>query len=309
MATAKDQAEYNALFNAIDVSTSINWHAHTYDVALASITYKASNQRATTIIDPALDMFYLDSGTSVYICNIEADFFPLWPTTPHAVNGVGGSSILAVGIGSIKLTIVKGLHLTLRDVLFIPSATVHLISVSALCAQTRCSVHFDDNTCWVTAHNSTCILNGALSACRLYSLTGGRLSVEHALLIHHPPTLHTWHSCLGHANYCAVYDLAHEGQATGMPIDLSISSGSCADCILSKQKHSSVPQIRQGTRASRKLGIIHVDLLEHPEHVSALGNNMSSTLLTTSPPTAGPYRCQPSRMHTRHSWTGSMPMN
>ena len=103
-------------------------------------------------------------------------------------------------------------------------------------------------------------------------MTGGQLSAEHALLIHCLSTLHTWHGHLGHANYCIVYDLAREGQATGMPIDLSISPGSCADCILGKQKRSSVLQIRQGARASRKLGIIHVDLLEHPEHVSALGN-------------------------------------
>ena len=241
-------------------------------MALASITYKAPNQHAATFIDPALDMFYLNSGTSIHTSNTEADFFALWPTTPRAVNGVGGSSILAVGISSIKLTIVKGLHLTLHDVLFIPSATVRLISVSALCAQTRCSLHFDDNTCWVTAHNGMRILNGALSACRLYSLTGGWLSVEHALLIHRLSTLHIWHGHLGHANYRAVYDLAHEERATGMPIDLSVSPGSCANCILGKQKRLSVLQIRQGTRASRKLGIIHVDLLEHPEHVSALGN-------------------------------------
>ena len=215
-ATAEDLAEYDALFNAINVSTSIDWRAHTCDVALASIMYQAPNQHAATIIDPALDMFYLNSSASVHISNTEADFFALQPTTPHAVNGIGGSSILVVGIGSIKLTIAKGLHLILHDVLFIPSATVCLISVSALCAQTRCFVHFDDNTCWVTACNGTHVLNGALSARRLYSLTGGQLSMEHALLVHRLSTLHTWHGHLSHANYRTIYDLACEGRATGI---------------------------------------------------------------------------------------------
>ena len=67
MATAEDLAEYDALFNAIDVSTSIDWCTYTCDMALTSIMYKAPNQCAATIIDPALDMFYLDSSVETYM--------------------------------------------------------------------------------------------------------------------------------------------------------------------------------------------------------------------------------------------------
>jgi hypothetical protein len=99
------------------------------------------------MIDSTLDTFYLDSGASVHISNVESDFHMLHPITLCAVNVIGGSSVMAVRVGSIKLTIAKGLHLTLHDVLFIPTVMVHLISVSTLCAQTQCSVHFDDTTC------------------------------------------------------------------------------------------------------------------------------------------------------------------
>ena len=77
MATAEELVEYDALFNAINVFTSIDWHSHTCNVALASITYKAPNRHATTTINPALDMFYLDSSAFVHISNTEADFFAL----------------------------------------------------------------------------------------------------------------------------------------------------------------------------------------------------------------------------------------
>ncbi|KAG1875760.1 hypothetical protein F4604DRAFT_1519783, partial [Suillus subluteus] len=77
---------------------------------------------------------------------------------------------------------------------------------------------------------------------------------------------------LGHAHYRAVYDLARSGNATGMPIDLSAQPPVCDNCILGKQTKSSVPKVRVGARAGRRLGIVHVDLMEHPDVVSALGN-------------------------------------
>ncbi|KAG1869521.1 hypothetical protein F4604DRAFT_2019325, partial [Suillus subluteus] len=58
---------------------------------------------------------------------------------------------------------------------------------------------------------------------------------EHAYMAHQKPTLQSWHRRLGHANYRAVYDLARSGNAIGMPI-------------------------------------VHVDLMEHPDTVSAAGN-------------------------------------
>lgn len=185
---------------------------------------------------------------------------------------MGGSSILAIRIGSIKLIVTRGLHISLHDILFIPSETVHLISVSVLCTETHCSVHFDDATCWVTTHNGAHILSVTMSANHHYSITGGQLSAAHILLVQSLSMLHTWHGRLGHANYRAVYNLARGGHATGMPIDLSVTPGSYANCIFGNQKWSSVPQTQQGTRAIRKLGIVHVDLLEHPEHMLSLRN-------------------------------------
>ncbi|KAJ8584501.1 hypothetical protein M405DRAFT_695595, partial [Rhizopogon salebrosus TDB-379] len=80
------------------------------------------------------------------------------------------------------------------------------------------------------------------------------------------------HRRLGHAHYRAVYDLARSGNATGMPIDLSTQPPICDACVLGKQTRNSVPKVRGGDRATRKLGIVHVDLMEHPDILSAAGN-------------------------------------
>jgi len=86
------------------------------------------------------------------------------------------------------------------------------------------------------------------------------------------PTLQSWHRHLGHANYRTVYDLMRSGNATGMPVNLSVVPPKCDACILGKQMRTSVPKVRTGSRVSRKLGIVHVDLMEHPDTVSATGH-------------------------------------
>ncbi|KAG1875763.1 hypothetical protein F4604DRAFT_1518343, partial [Suillus subluteus] len=77
---------------------------------------------------------------------------------------------------------------------------------------------------------------------------------------------------LSRANYHAVYDLARSGNAIGMPINLSTKPPVCDDCILGKQTWTSIPKVRVGDKATQKLGIVHVDLMEHLDTVSAAGN-------------------------------------
>jgi hypothetical protein len=268
-----DDEEYNALFAAIgDLHASIDWREHTQDVDFAGLTYKASNQRHHTIIDPSVVLFFLDSGASVHISNVESDFYSLHPILPHSISGIGSSSIQAIGVGSIHLIITKGIHLTIDNVLFIPTATVRLVSVSAICSAHRCIASFDESSCWIQACNGTHMLTGNLTSPCLYALSGSQLSANHVFLTQRQPTLESWHRRLGHAHYHAIYDLACSGNATGMLIDLSTQPPICDACVLGKQTKSSVSKVQVGEKASRKLGIIHVDLMEHPDTLSAAGN-------------------------------------
>ena len=49
------------------------------------------------MIDPALDTFYLDSGASVHISNIESNFYTLRPIIPYAINGWAALPSLLLG--------------------------------------------------------------------------------------------------------------------------------------------------------------------------------------------------------------------
>jgi hypothetical protein len=148
--SAVDEDKYTALIMAVDsLTTSLDWCSYTSTVDFTGITYKAPNQCLHTIVDPSIVPFFLDSGVSIHISNNEADFFSLRPIPPHPVNSVGGSSIQTVGIGTLCLVVTRGIHINLENVLFIPTATVHLISVSALCSAHQCVTSFDAANCWV----------------------------------------------------------------------------------------------------------------------------------------------------------------
>ncbi|KAG2737898.1 hypothetical protein P692DRAFT_20760463, partial [Suillus brevipes Sb2] len=94
---------YDALFAAIDLQASVDWRSYSKEVDFAGITYKAPNQRARTPVDPSVVPFFLDSGASVHISNVESDFYTLRPIPPRVVSGIGNSSIQAIGVGTIRL--------------------------------------------------------------------------------------------------------------------------------------------------------------------------------------------------------------
>ncbi|KAI0645943.1 hypothetical protein C8Q79DRAFT_871043, partial [Trametes meyenii] len=76
--------------------------------------------------------FYFDSGASIHLSPVREDFYELNPIAPHAIRGVNGSAIHAVAIGRIKLSVGGNQQLSLDNVLFVPQASVRLISVRVL---------------------------------------------------------------------------------------------------------------------------------------------------------------------------------
>jgi hypothetical protein len=132
-----DRFEYNALFLE-DHSASINWHEKRRVVSAGDALVASMNTNARTTLSVHAGPFILDSGATIHISPDASDFFELRPIPPRTIRGIGGSSISATGIGKIRIRIAKGLELTLEPALFVPEASVRLISVDkqhlALCA-------------------------------------------------------------------------------------------------------------------------------------------------------------------------------
>lgn len=268
-----------------EITTSVNWNHQRQNIDIANISATALAQNTRTTARAADFPFYLDTGATTHISPSSEDFLTLRPITSRSVKGVGGTSIFATGIGNIKLRIARGAWLMLRDVLFIPAATVRLISVSSIARDSKVVSHFDDSSCWITSKSSGALIarGELLPSMRLYTLELHSPTADHALAVTHAPDLETWHRRLGHVGYQSLQDMARKGMVEGMSTSLSNAKApKCESCILGKQTKTSVPKKRiegEGHRATRVLEKVWVDLTGPEDTVSKTGNKYIMNLV------------------------------
>ena len=108
--------------------------------------------------------FHFDTGATSHISPCHTDFVDFTPITPRRIHGVNRSTIPALGIGKIKLWCRKGRNLMLKNSLFAPQATMHLISVGSL---------GDDG------YNTTFMATGCQVKHRSKTIADVRLSMSH----------------------------------------------------------------------------------------------------------------------------------
>ncbi|KAJ7590202.1 hypothetical protein C8J56DRAFT_937092 [Mycena floridula] len=166
------------------------------------------------------DPWLKDSGASIHISNDRRDFKTLFPLkTPRIVSGIGGSSIAAVGVGSIEISISSGTKLLLEPVLFIPNSTVKLLSVSLLTeAGFEVAFNHPDSSIRHLKSQALVATGTKIPGRNVYKLNTVPLFAHHsnsALYSVAPriPTLQTWHNRCGHNNYQSVLDTATKGHA------------------------------------------------------------------------------------------------
>ena len=211
---------------------------------------------------PADPPFFLDSGASSHISCIRSDFTSMKSLNePRKISGVGNASVSAVGVGTVILLLPQtNAQLRLHNVLFAPEACVRLISIHQLNNDGYVTT-FQSNRCKLTDTSGITVADCAPNPSNLYSLPAARPLSDMALpSLVLTPDLETWHRRLGHANHQTVLEMARGGTAKGMPVDLSFAPQACDHCVRGKQARSPVPKVREGARATRRLGRIYIDL-------------------------------------------------
>lgn len=226
-----------------ELKTTLDWKQYSNNSALTATT----NQP-----------FFVDSGTTVYISPCKSDFLTLQPIAPKAIRGVGGSSISAHGIGSIRLCTGEGTILALEKALYVPNSSVHLISVSRISVDHQTHSCFDEKEVRIISNVAkTVIARGPLLKGKgLYTINLSSDNIEHAYT---SVDMETWHRQLGHTNYQAIQQLAHNQMIKGAsPSPYPLPK--CDSCILKKQTHTPIPKIwQEGHRATEKLRIVWAD--------------------------------------------------
>ena len=218
--------EYEGFFTCFgNPRVSIDWTQYSNNIEVSPTMIAAPHQtQCTAVISLDTCLFFLDSGVSIHVSPEQSDFLSLHPISSKAIKGVGGSSIMATGIGDIKLCIAWGVYIILLRVLFILNLTVCLISISSLTHDSTCHIHFSKMSCWIDNSSTKVII-----ACRtlapskgLYTLDLHSPQAEHVLTTSSDSSsIKMWHHHLGHANYQMLKDMAHNHLIEGMPATFS----------------------------------------------------------------------------------------
>ena len=282
-----DLTDFTRYLTEYDVpKTSLDWGAFSHPVELVDCEAHA----VTSVGSPALAKclhdypFLLDTRATCHISPEHSDFKTLRPIPPYPVKGLGGTSVYAIGLGTIELVVSSGNLIQLQNVLFVPASSVRLISVVTLNREGNYVSHFDSNSCWVTNQSGSILACSDIAPnCSLYTLISFVPRVAHFSSVASLPApssalyaacvsnLETWHCCLGHSNFHNIIDMAHSNAVKGMPIDLSTMPPKCDHCILGKQARTPVPKVREGPRATSQLGRVYINL-SGPLSCLKLGN-------------------------------------
>jgi hypothetical protein len=235
---------------------------------LAQVDPKASvdwNEPLALSTDDTYDIF-ADTGATVHITLFRQDFSTFTEIPPHAIKGFSGSSINAVGVGTIVNS-----DFTQEYALYVPNSSICLLSVLRLCQANRFTFHCDDKFAWFTNTPGKVIGRGSVHPHRnLYHLHTRPICLPANADVSPPlyanaatassRDLRHWHLCLGHAHPQAVADLFTNEHADGMDLDPALDAPICDSCILGKQARTNVPKVHEGRPTTRILERVHVDL-------------------------------------------------
>jgi hypothetical protein len=137
----------------------------TYKELQVSINW---NEQINVIMMADRDMFviYADTGANIHIFPHRSDFATLKPIEPRSIKGFQGSSINTVGVGSIITD-----KFMLHDVLYVPTAAIHLMSIIRICKANSLEFHFNSKGTWATDTAGHMICTGiAVPGHNLYQL-------------------------------------------------------------------------------------------------------------------------------------------
>jgi len=142
----------------IQDTCSIEWNdktTHPSNFAANMCLLTADEQALSTVID---QLFHIDSGATSHCSPNRSDFSEINLIPTCLIGGINGTSIAAIGKGKMTIRCGKGRKLTLNGILYVPQASLYLISVGQL-ADDNILSSFDSDMC--TLHQGFKIITNA----------------------------------------------------------------------------------------------------------------------------------------------------
>jgi hypothetical protein len=241
--TSEEIYNFEVYFADNEPNVSFNWTDYTMNMAHGSPS------------SPSAFVLYLDTEANVQISPFHEDFTIFMPITTCPIKGFQGSSINALGIGTIITD-----KFVLYNALYIMDAAICLMSVSHLCKLNAYTCHFDGSTTWITNPNGTTICTGLLQPSRnLYHLDCTSTTM-HPVPTVTAASLDHYHCCPGHTHPQAVADLYQNNLINGMDLDISTKVTPCGTCFRGKQVKAMIRKLHEGEKSKGRLALVYVDM-------------------------------------------------
>ena len=197
----------------------------------------------------------LDSGASDHICFSLAHFVNYKRIKPIQIKMPNGSSVFAQFSGTVEFSP----HFYLINVLFVPSFSFNLISVSKLISTLHCSLIFSLTHCVIQDTRSLRMIGLARLANGLYYMDES-LRVNKTSLCNHfaTPSIskdELWHYRLGHLSHKQLQTLSQQFPTISCPNNSSIP---CNVCQFAKQKCLSYKVSNSNAKCAFEL--VHFDI-------------------------------------------------
>ena len=201
----------------------------------------------------------LDSGASRHFEPKRENFVTFSSIASKPINSADGRVFHATGEGDVPVTVTDGqrtVTLILKNVLFIPTMPIPLISVSKM-VQGSFLAHFEKEGCHILSPNRTKLLI-VKEQLGLYPVLAGKTSqavptaqIKNALTLSPSPiSLTDFHRSMGHSYSPALKKMVAEGVITGVVLKDG-EADFCKACIQAKHTREPFPKERSGepTRA------------------------------------------------------------
>ena len=224
------------------------------------------------------DLWILDTGATDHFSFNFASFTDHKYIVPIPVNLPNGSQIFA----SISGTVAISPSFILKNVLYVPSFHVNLISVAKLVEHNQFTVQFTHNSCTIMQNHSKEMIGIAKLHRGLYTLDSTDFnSFVNNSSISHNSSCNLWHMRLGHISKIGLHSIAK-----AFPFIICNNDNvPCDSCQFAKQKKLPFPQ--SISNSTVPFNILHADLWGPFSTVSALGHKYFLTLVDD---------------FTRHTW-------
>ena len=238
-------------------------HIKLVTVSTSGATALTCNSDPLLATERSAGVWYVDSGASYSITGDKTWFTELHDCPPCTVTAANNGVLACTQRGTVVLHVQYGV-MTVKDVLFVPTLTVNLLSVSAL-LKSGYSPHFTATHCAIINKRGG-LLSEVKSLEDVYPLLASRQAANaHSVVVYSAKKTLDWatvHARLGHLNPQAIQLMHDKRMAHGVTMPTEGSPDDlkqCVGCAVGKAHRLPFPA-QASNRAARPLELIHSDI-------------------------------------------------